>query len=737
MWLQRTTLALLVAALLPQAALAADPPEPQSRDGESEQPAQRDDDAATLERVVVTGEKLGRTAAETVSSVAIREGWQIDSTPANNVEDVIGTMANVGTVRELTIRGISVFGPTDGDGTTITVNVDGVAQESWTTRVDSLSVWDLDRIEVLRGPQSTNQGRSALAGAVVVRTTDPTPEWDFRSRVAMGSNNTWTTAVAGGGPLVQDRLAFRISGELTGTDGETYNRTQDDDRWDFDRHDTWRAKLAWTPNDDYRALLTLVDERHRYGHEYVEYTTVDPRDRISLANLGLPSDTRKQNLALEQTFPWHGLDITLSTGLANVRWERPQRDYDETELDQGASSHHGDDDVLSQEVRAAFQTQLFGHPLKGMAGVYYREQPGYSYDNFKVPVAYVLALFGMCPDGEDACYQQYDGQFILREDDEDIRIRNRAAFAEVDWTVGPLTWTLGARRDLESQRRVNNSTTSGNTPTAMFLVEQLLQFGVLSPDGQLHTDVDYAAWLPKLGVRWDLGNDWMLGAQWQRGYRTGGIVYSYQRGPMPFGPEFTNNIDVSLKGRIGERLLLAANAYRIEWRDQQVDVGGNALDRFIVNAGRSRLHGAELELTGTLTDTVGVIASLGVNRSEYLEFDSPLGDFAGNEFPMSPRHTAALRVNWHPGAWMFDAGLRREGATWSDAANDPGLRNRQVSLLDLKASYQFGNGLRAFAYATNLTDEFYTTWVFATANGRQAASLGRGRHVGMGLEWRY
>lgn len=725
MQLHRTTLALAIAALVPQWALAA----------EAETRAEKQ--ATDLDRVVVTGEKLGRTADETVTSVAIREGWQIDRTAASSVEDVIGTMANVGTVRELTIRGISVFGPTDGDGTTITVSVDGVAQESWTTRVDGLSVWDLERIEVLRGPQSTNQGRSALAGAVVVRTLDPTDTWDFRTRLAAGSNNSWTAAVAGGGPLVEDRLAFRISGELTGTDGEIHNRTQDDDRWDFDRDDTWRAKLAWTPFDnDYRALLTLVDERHRYGHEYVEYTSVDPRDRISLANLGRPSDTDKQNLALEQTFGWNGLDFTFATGLANVDWARPQRDYDETELDQGESSHHGEDDVFSQELRAAFDTTLMGHPLRGMAGIYYREQPGYSYDNFKVPVAYVLSLFGMCPD-EDACYQAYDGQFILREDDEDIRIRNRAAFAEFDWTIGDLTYTLGARRDLESQRRVNDSVTSGNTLVASVLVDQLLQFGVLSPDGVVRTNVDYAAWLPKVGVRWEASDDWMLGAQWQRGYRTGGIVYSYQRGPVAFGPEYTSNLDVSLKGRLGERLHLAANAYRIEWRDQQVDVGTNSLDRYIVNAGSSRLHGFELELDGAVTDTLDVIGSVGVNRSEYLDFESPMGDFSGNEFPMSPRHTAGLRVNWHPGRWMVDVGVRNEGATWSDAANDPALRNRQVTLLDVKASYEFGNGLRAFAYGTNLTDEFYTTWVFATANGRQAASLGKGRHVGLGLEWRY
>ena len=127
-------------------------------------------------------------------------------------------------------------------------------------------------------------------------------------------------------------------------------------------------------------------------------------------------------------------------------------------------------------------------------------------------------------------------------------------------------------------------------------------------------------------------------------YRTGGIVYSYQRGPVAFGPEYTNNLDVSLKGRLSDRLHLAANAYRIEWRDQQVDVGTNSLDRYIVNAGSSRLHGFELALDGTLTDTLDMIATVGVNRSEYLDFTSPMGDFSGNEFPMSPRHTAATAM---------------------------------------------------------------------------------------------
>src|SRR5262249_21128459 len=164
--------------------------------------ATEDPDVGT---VIVTGEKLQRTEADSVGSVGLRNGRQLEDTSVRTLEDVVARMANVATAHGLTIRGVPLYGPTStGDSKTATVTLDGVLQEGFGTDLTQLSVWDVEQVEVLRGPQSTNQGRNSLAGAVVLESRDPTDYWDLRGRGLAGNDGVWRGAVAGGGPIAED-----------------------------------------------------------------------------------------------------------------------------------------------------------------------------------------------------------------------------------------------------------------------------------------------------------------------------------------------------------------------------------------------------------------------------------------------------------------------------------------------------------------------------------------------------
>ncbi|MQA39647.1 TonB-dependent receptor [Rugamonas aquatica] len=686
-----------------------------------------------LEQVVITGDKLQRTELDSSASVGSRNRRQIAESGITTLDDVATQMANVGTASGLSIRGINANGPTSGGGgRTITIVVDGVPQDGFGQSIENLSVWDADRVEVLRGPQSTNQGRNSLAGAVVMKTRDPQDARDFSYRVSAGNQNATRVALAGGGAIVEQVLAGRVTLEQRRRDGDVFNPTRDDKRENRDDGHTLRAKLRVTPwGERYQALVTLVDDVQVSGTSAVEAAARPASARQNLSNELNQDRNHTRSAALEQTFAVGGANVTLLSTYAHSRYERVQ-DYDKTELKQGFRAGENVDRQWTQEARANFDTTLLGHPLKGVAGLYYSSQHYGADDLFTVPVSYVLGLTGQCP-SQAACDTAYSAEFIKRGNLEERSTKTRAAYTEMDYSINKLTLTAGVRFDGERQTRILTGHTAGTSPLANTIIGQLIGAGAFSQDGVQNLNTDNSVWLPKLGLRYALAPEWMAGLTAQRGYRTGGVDYSYQRGSHAYGPEFTKNYEASLKGALDNGLIVALNAYRVDWSDQQVDIGRNSLDTYFINAGSSRLKGLEAEVRGKVSRDLELFGALGVARSRFVNFVGPQADYSGKEFSRSPRQTQSVGFSWKPGRWMVNANLVHTGGTYTSPENVD--RNDGHTTLGGKASYTLANGVTLFAYGSNLTNRTYiTNNHLDTVTGRYNVTLGNARQFGFGAQ---
>lgn len=235
-----------------------------------------------------------------------------------------------------------------------------------------------------------------------------------------------------------------------------------------------------------------------------------------------------------------------------------------------------------------------------------------------------------------------------------------------------------------------------------------------------------AAWLPKLGLSYRFTTRWTAGFTPQRGYRPGGFNFNTQLGPQTFDSEYTRNYELSFAGRLGDGLSLTVNAYRIDWRHQQVDVGTNDLSVFIVNAGRSRLQGGELELRGRAHRQLEVFVAVGASRTRFLEFASISGDFAGKEFTLSPRQTWWLGGTWKPApACSLHAHVAHEGRSFGNPTNDAARSNPSRTLVNGKLTCAQGPRVRWFLAGLNLLDDEFTGRRQDTLHGRQVAQLGR------------
>lgn len=692
-----------------------------------------------LETVVVSGEKLGRRLNETASSTAVLRPRDLAAQGDAKLQEAVSQVGNVvrmGSDREIAIRGVPQNG-LGGEGETISVIVDGVALPQRAANFGGpLGVFDVEQIEVLRGAQSTTQGRNALAGAVVMSTRAPRQDWDAKARVERASLDGESRALALGGGLIPDWLAFRISHEDRYFRGNIRNTTLGTD--DAGREDTAtsRYKLLLTPPDSgYRALLTLSHANNEFGDNLHDSTACE---RCETANIRY-SETYDGNLwSLQQS-----LDLGESLRLEAVSGYAPGHDhrfadYDRTERDGGSAIYDYLEANRSQELRLRYTAD---ERLRGLFGLYAARIEQYAYNETvdPIPTGGGLALL--------SGYQFSDQT-----------IETLAAFSEFDWGfTEALTLTAGLRYQLEDSRRRQVSQLDyalSTAPLGLPVVLPLPEFasdllGQVLPD-TVPSDYDVSGesrnpvWLPKLGLAWQLARDHRLALTWQKGYRSGGTSVSFFGGTRSdYGPEYTQTLELALRSALPAwRAALNANVFYTRWKDQQVTLGDEAsFYTTTANAGRSHLYGAELELSTKPFDDrrlrgLEPFASLGLLHSRFDEFSNGDENYAGNTFPYAAPLTGTLGTHYRLGRFFAFAAATHNGAYYGRASNSADSRVGAKTLLNARLGWQFER-LRLSIYGRNLTNDLNLQDRFETgpdSNRRMAKRYGEPRLIGAALE---
>lgn len=693
------------------------------------------DAAVELTPLTVSGEKLGRALEETTSSVVVVTQDDMDAAPVASVKDVVTRFANVvGAAgdREIAIRGVPQGG-IGGEGDTISVYLDGVALPSRAASfAGPLSAWDLERLELLRGAQSSNQGRNSLAGSVVLETVQPTQDWDLRLRAGVMSRDGHDYALAAGGPL-GDSLAFRVALQDRYDNGDVTNVTRNED--DAQRYDNrnGRVSLAWAPatDSDYQLRYSYIRADTEFGEALHD---ASGGERTATSNVRGGEDDRTQLHSLRQQIElgsaWRLEAISGYTRFENVN----VIDFDRTESEGGYSDNFEDDRILSQELRA----QYTGQTIRAVIGAYYADGDTDTLTLGRdVSSAGGLVLINGFVDGESST-------------------RTGALFAEADWDFAS-AWraTAGVRinRELNSYRGVSDLdlTLTGSVPG----LPLDLPIGVPLPDALSdglavllpsfvppdYDDGDRNAFtdvLPKLGLTWFVSDATTLGLSYQEGYRSGGVSMSFFGGAVsPYKPEYTRTGELAVRSRwFDQRLMLNANLFYTDWRDQQVTIGETSgFETVTTNAGRSHYYGIETELVWAFSGPFELFASIGLLRSEFDEFVNEGEDYANNQFPYAPEESASLGLNllsWKKLSGQLSA--HYIGEFYSDPDNDERTLSDERVLLNAKLAYQINRQFSVAVFGRNLTDELNQQGALVSGD-RVASRYGEPRSVGAMIEW--
>lgn len=665
-----------------------------------------DEPVAAVNDIVVTGERTTRSVKDTASSVTAVSRAEIAQRAApDRLEQLLEFIPNVqlGSSGEApSIRG--------QDGTGVLRDLPGFlggARPRTTLRVDGRDVgynefafgiaplWDVERVEVFRSPQTTTQGRNAIAGAIFIETADPGFTYEARARAIVGDARTRQLSAAASGPIVDGQLALRVSGDVRrsrtssdlGGDLAGLSRAQ----LNRDEYGVVRAKLLARPHaiPDLRLLLTYA----HVASDMPQLEGVRPpfgRRRDPAVTYGYFS-TNVDSLTAAITYqiaPRLEARSTLSWGDAAIR-RFALAGFGETRI-------HGRDRSAESLLQWAPADSL-----EIIGGVHFLTT------DLDQTIDLSSALLGT-------------GAF------NDLQ-RSRGLFGQIQWRpVARLTATAGLRHQADSQDRS----------------------GVLRrPLGDVPLDYrkTFHAMLPKVSLAYDVSPNVRVGAMVQRAYNPGGVTLNLRtRDDDRFAAERLWNYELFARANLLDGALTVAgnlfyNAIEDAQRSQIRAVESPAGPVFfseVVNVPAARSYGGEVELGWRPSRQLSLRAAAGLLDTRITRTRVADTGLLGKDFARAPHVSASAGAEWRPLERLrLSAQIRHNSGYFSD---DSETRDRFIpgsTTIDAKAGWQAGK-LNLFAYARNLADQFSLTYRFAAPNGgaRDLAAANNPRELGIGLE---
>tara|TARA_Y100000748_G_scaffold121028_1_gene101693 strand:+ start:2816 stop:4897 length:2082 start_codon:yes stop_codon:yes gene_type:complete len=665
-------------------------------DGEQEQ-------TLYLDSIVVTGEKIERTAERTLSSVAVvtaddlRDHGDVDLQSV--FERTPGVYAQSGNenwgIRGIPVTGFDDQGPAAMNGA-VSVYLDDALQVNRLLTLNPLSLWDMEQVEIYRGAQSTTQGRNSLAGAIVMQTRNPHFDPEFAVRGNVGKYGEQGASALANGALVDGVVAGRIAVDYQTQDGYIDNATLNKDA-NLLRSSNLRGKLLILPSDEAELLLTLARTEQRSGVNAVAATAGKP-DYFNLYE-----NTETHN-TLEQTTATARLDYDLSdslvlTSVTSGTWSEYHSilDFDRQPTVTQTSPRHHEQSLASQELRLGYSSDQ----LDGLVGLYLGRSNGKIDD------------------------QLVNNGTVLLDQQGDTTINSQALFTEVNWRFVE-DWELisGLRWDHEK-----------NHTEIVYPVDAL----GIATDPVADEKLSSSVLLPKVGISHDLSETQLIGLTWQRGYRSGGVNVRTRAAHDSYDPEFTSTFELAWRASwLDRRLRTSANLYHTDWKDQQVsflNLSDNTVQ--VANAASSRMVGLELSAEYLLNAQWLLSAGFAYNDTKYEDFVRDGVDLSGREFVFAPKTMANLGANYTFGnGLMLGVDTVYQGKSISNFNTNAALEvtgerhNDSVVLVNLNAEYPVGD-LTLTGYVRNLFDERYIT------NNQSDNLLDVGAPMTLGVAARY
>lgn len=652
--------------------------------------------------IIVTARQRSESIQQVPDSVTAFSAAQIEEAGIRSIDDVTALMPNVslvdsqdaGTVA-ISIRGI---GQVRNGEAPVALVVDGVQMTS--TDMIKQAMYDLNQIEVLKGPQGALYGRNAIGGAINISTKRPTNDFEARigGEYASGDDRRLSGAISG--PLVPDFLLFRVAADYRKFDGVLHNVTLDR-KVDFVEDLNLRGRLILTPSE----RLTF-DLKGTYGDTdggaswYIPLPDGQPNNTaIPIQNDFLGTSPRKtKDASLKIDYELDPFTLTSVSAYNDTKIDLLE-DLDWTPLSiLGARQIRGYKS-FSQELRLTSPSSL---DLRWTLGAYLLDAEK------SVDTTLLLS-----PDPQSSGLAPSDyAPFPLAGADE--KIRTLAAYGQVNYDVtDAFELTAALRYDHDDREQVNRLVPGPNRKST------------------------FDEWQPKLSLKYELAPDSMVYATAARGFRSGGFNPPTGVFAPIYRPEVADTLELGTKNSLASRTVtLNAAAFYMRYKDQQVFIL-NVADQGIVNVPKTDIYGFELETTARPSRNFELGGSLGFIDSKVKDFDGT-ERYRGNKVPLTYRWSYAMFGQYKaPVSSSADLIARVDftGMSGNYWHIDNADRQDAVKLVNARLTLEAPRYSVA-VYASNLFDERYTEEFFAkefSAGANDIRYPGQPRRYGIAL----
>lgn len=508
----------------------------------------------------------------------------------------------------------------------------------------------VERVEILRGPQSALYGRNAEAGVLSLLTRQPDDTPYAKMQAVLGSRDKQALNADLSAPLIEGSLYAGLAGQWTQQDGyvdDDFAAGKADDR----ERRSARATLRWTPDAATDATLrysalSYDDGASQWG------SRLSPRRAVASGYAGSNRSTGDTwSLDVKHALA-SGMELRSITARSLFN-DRLRQDTDFQPADTLHLRRDFEFTTLSQELRLTGQHA----DSRWLLGVYADKEE------------------------HDLAYEQKLPRALTRTQ-ADLGGSTAAVFGQ--W-LQPLSerWSL---------------TLGGRYEYARAWID---------PASSRNQSDSWAQFTPKLAVQYRLASQAQLYASYTEGMRAGGFnAFADSAGNPAYDPQQTRSYEVGLNGlAFDQRLRYSVSLYRMNIRDMQVQQLIQQGLVYITNAASAHSTGLDLDMEYLLAEHWTITAALGLNRTRFERFVEAGNDYRNHRNPYAPDLTGYLGARYDdPRGWYAQAGLSGVGKVYLDSANT--YERPGYGLLDLDAGYSFGQ-YTVSAYLNNALDKRY------------------------------
>lgn len=616
---------------------------------------------------------------------------------------------------------------------------------------------DIERIEMLRGPQSTLYGRNTMGGLVNIYTLSPFKYRGVKAMAEYGSYNSLKASVAYYTKL-SPRMAMSVSGYYTQTAGE-YTNMYNGEKCDKEKQGSLRWKMQWRPSLDVsveNVFSAQISRQGGYPYELVSSGEINYNDTCFY---------RRTSIIDGLTVKWNRGSYTLSS-ITSFQYIDDNMTLDQ---DFRPESYF----TLTQARKEwAFTQDFVG---RGTVGDCYSWIGGlfgfYKHSDMKAPVTFKQT-------GIEELIMKHRNEanpdYPIRWDDNTFELGSRfknptyglALYHQSSVDMGAWTFSAGLRVDYERADLEYYSSCHTGYETLHLLDDggyEHFRHDAVDIDDRGRLSKDFVQLLPKFTVtyRLPMKSPSTLYASLTKGYKAGGfntqmfsdVLQQRLMGMVGIGmaydideivgykPEKSWNYEAGAHISCAEgRVMTDMALFYIDCRDQQLTIfpDGMTTGRLMTNAGRSRSYGGEISLMLYPTERWSVNMSYGYTNARFVEYDNGKADYSGNRIPYAPVNTAFIGISYRQPlrlGWVddvtFNLNARGVGKIEWDEANT--VDQPFYVLPSASISFDHRN-YSVDIWADNFTSTKYNTFYFVSMSN---AFLQRGKSCRIGATLRF